>query len=108
MLKNQLGSKAKAWFQTATLLAEGHEDENAGLMGPFAAWAERMAHGGIVTRPTLAMLGEQGPEAVIPLNHGAGGNTINVTIYSTGPIEEQKLLRWIAEGIRPLWARAAI
>ena len=26
-----------------------------------------MARGGIVTRPTIAMLGERGPEAVIPL-----------------------------------------
>jgi len=42
-----------------------------------------LAEGGIVTRPTLAMIGEGGsPEAVIPLNRagGLGGNyTINVT-----------------------------
>ena len=44
------------------------------------------ATGGIVTRPTLAMIGEAGPEAVIPLNRtpgssalgGMGGITINV------------------------------
>ena len=29
-----------------------------------------MASGGIVTGPTLAMVGERGPEAVIPLNKG--------------------------------------
>jgi len=69
----------------------------------------RLAHGGIVTRPTLAMIGEAGPEAVVPLSRGGvGGDTIiNLTIYNTGPIEEQKLLRWIAEGIRPIWSRAA-
>jgi hypothetical protein len=37
-------------------------------------------HGGIVTRPTLAMIGEAGPEAVIPLNKigntGFGGGII--------------------------------
>ena len=41
-----------------------------------------MADGGIVTGPTLAMIGEAGPEAVIPLsqmgNMGASGVTINV------------------------------
>ena len=35
-----------------------------------------LAHGGIVTSPTLAMVGENGPEAVVPLNQ-MGGLTIN-------------------------------
>jgi hypothetical protein len=35
-----------------------------------------LAEGGIVTRPTLAMIGEAGAEAVIPLDRmGGGGNT---------------------------------
>ena len=50
------------------------------------------AHGGIVTRPTLAMLGERGPEAVIPLS-GRGGGGINVNIngpvYGLHDLEEQ-------------------
>ena len=40
------------------------------------------ADGGIVTRPTLAMVGEKGPEAIIPLSKmgGMGGGvTVNVT-----------------------------
>jgi hypothetical protein len=40
-----------------------------------------MAEGGIVTSPTLAMIGEAGPEAVIPLSRlsqTGGGVTINV------------------------------
>jgi phage-related minor tail protein len=39
-----------------------------------------MANGGIVTSPTLALIGEAGPEAVVPLNRagGVGGVTINV------------------------------
>ena len=32
----------------------------------------RLAHGGIVTRPTIALIGERGPEAVIPLGNTAG------------------------------------
>jgi hypothetical protein len=40
----------------------------------------KMAEGGIVQRPTLALIGEAGPEAVVPLGGGAGlGNQINVT-----------------------------
>jgi hypothetical protein len=40
-----------------------------------------LAEGGIVTSPTLAMIGERGPEAVVPLNRasGVGGITVNVT-----------------------------
>lgn len=47
-----------------------------------------LANGGIVTSPTLAMIGERGPEAVIPLTGanagmGMGGGT-NVTINVNG------------------------
>ena len=38
-----------------------------------------MAKGGIVNQPTLAMIGERGPEAVVPLNKGMG-MTVNITI----------------------------
>jgi hypothetical protein len=43
-----------------------------------------MANGGIVTGPTLALIGEAGPEAVVPLDRmgGMGGN--NVTIHVNG------------------------
>jgi hypothetical protein len=43
--------------------------------------ATPFAMGGIVTRPTFAMIGESGPEAVIPLNRAGGmglGLTVNV------------------------------
>lgn len=40
-----------------------------------------MAAGGIVDKPTLAMIGEAGPEAVVPLNRMPGGNkTYNITV----------------------------
>jgi hypothetical protein len=42
-----------------------------------------LANGGIVTSPTLALIGERGPEAVIPLtgpNAGAGMGGMNITI----------------------------
>ena len=39
-----------------------------------------MADGGMVTGPTLALIGEAGPEAVVPLDRmgGMGNVTINV------------------------------
>ena len=48
----------------------------AGRMG-----IPRFAEGGIVTGPTLALIGEAGPEAVVPLDRMStgGGVTINVT-----------------------------
>jgi hypothetical protein len=52
----------------------------------------RLAEGGIVTSPTIAMIGEgREPEAVIPLSKlgsmgfGGGGNTFNVTVTSADP-----------------------
>jgi hypothetical protein len=53
-------------------------DDNGGSGGRMAIPA--MANGGIVTSPTLALIGEAGPEAVVPLNRagGMGGVTINV------------------------------
>jgi hypothetical protein len=42
-----------------------------------------LADGGIVTGPTLAMIGERGPEAVIPLS-GRGGGMGNYTINING------------------------
>jgi hypothetical protein len=45
-----------------------------------------LADGGIVTSPTLAMIGEAGPEAVVPLNGKNGGMGGNVTINVSGGI----------------------
>jgi tape measure domain-containing protein len=40
----------------------------------------KMAAGGVVTGPTLAMVGEAGPEAIVPLDRAGGlGNQITVT-----------------------------
>ena len=44
------------------------------IITPFAT-------GGIVTRPTIGLIGEAGPEAVIPLGRGGmGGGTVNINI----------------------------
>jgi len=53
--------------------------------------AIKLAEGGIITRPTLAVVGERGPEAVIPLNQygraiGAGAGGVNMTVNFYGDI----------------------
>ena len=50
----------------------------------FIGGAVPMAKGGIVTAPTLIQAGEQGAEAIIPLNQAqnilGGGTTVNVVV----------------------------
>ena len=45
----------------------------------------RLARGGIVNQPTIALIGESGPEAVVPLNRGNGGAG-GVTVNLYGPV----------------------
>jgi hypothetical protein len=61
---------------------------------------EYLAEGGIVTGPTLAMIGEgRGPEAVIPLSKlgsmgfGGGGGGITVNVTSADPNEVVRALQ---------------
>jgi hypothetical protein len=63
--------------------------------GPWVNFGEipnvklpRLAEGGIVSSPTVALIGESGPEAVIPLDKlgkMGQGNTINITVTSADP-----------------------
>ena len=79
-----------AWLQT-----EGAHN----LLGiPWTA----MASGGIVDSPTLALIGESGPEAVVPLGRSGmgGGTTVNVNVAGSilteseiGEIVQEQLLR---------------
>jgi hypothetical protein len=61
-----------------------------------------LAAGGVVRSPTLALIGEAGPEAVIPLSRGAqygvgpagsGGPVVNITVTSADPQEVVKALQ---------------
>jgi phage-related protein len=42
----------------------------------------RMAAGGIVTRPTIALIGEAGPEAVVPLGSSTGFGNVTINVYA--------------------------
>lgn len=69
-----------------------------------------LQRGGIVTRPTIALIGEAGPEAVVPLHHlrmphvplmediPAGGTEIVVNVNVAGSVvAEQDLARTVRE-----------
>lgn len=68
----------------------------SGLGGQYGIPA--MASGGIVSGPTLAMIGEAGPEAVIPLDRlgTMGGITVNIT---GSVVTENDLIESIRKGL---------
>ena len=63
-----------------------------------------LANGGLVTEPTLAMIGEAGPEVAIPLDRlgGLGGTTINVTVTSADPQAVVEAIRRYTRSNGPL------
>lgn len=71
-----------------------------GIGGAISAVIPGLADGGVVTSPTLAMVGEAGPEAVIPLSqlgrYGGGGT--NITINST--VADERLGDVIVNALR--------
>lgn len=59
-----------------------------------------MATGGIVTDPTMALIGEAGPEAVIPLNRMGSMGSTYVTVNISGSVTtERDLVDAITQGI---------
>ena len=74
-----------------------------------------LAKGGIINKPTLAMIGEDGPEAVIPLSQrnnpqgvGMGGGTFNITVNAGGitdRTDKRTLAREIGNMIQQEMAR---
>jgi len=58
----------------------------------------RLADGGIVTSPTVAMIGEAGPEAIIPLDRAGGLGNVTVNV-SGSVITEGDLVEKIRRGL---------
>jgi hypothetical protein len=52
----------------------------SGIGGIALGMIPKFATGGIVTQPTLAMVGEAGPEAIVPLRSGFGSGNITVNV----------------------------
>lgn len=61
-----------------------------------------MQRGGIVSKPTLALLGEAGPEAVVPLNRGMHNVTIHGPLVVIEGSADRKTAEYAAELI---WQR---
>ena len=63
------------------------------------------AEGGIVTRPTLGLVGEAGPEAVIPLDQlGQAGNTYHVTVNIDGGLDSASAIGERVEEALTVWS----
>ena len=97
---------ANAWIKTANLIIRGLNlikpgkdipsipevsfgrlGDSGGNTGGAGLAVPAMATGGIVTGPTLALIGEAGPEAVIPLDRlgSMGGATYQINVNGGDP-----------------------
>jgi hypothetical protein len=78
------------------------------------------ATGGIVTRPTFALIGEAGPEAVIPLNKtpgssplpnnigGIGGGNTTINVYPSPGMDEVELASLVSREISFMMRKGSI
>jgi len=102
------------WAQNAEIAAQKARDAMAHFgtvtpgfhvsgFDPEGLDVPHMAEGGIVTRPTLAMIGERGTEAVVPLgkNFGMGGNA-TIILERDGRKEAEWLVPYIPGGVERL------
>jgi hypothetical protein len=96
---------------TAVKWSDGHwtcEPTGGGGGGGGGDNLSPMAAGGIVMRPTRALIGEAGPEAVIPLgrsNGGGLGNTVVVNVAGS-VISENELVETLSDRLgRRLFAQ---
>ena len=74
------------------------------LTSESGSWANfqaaKLALGGIVRSPTLAMIGEAGPEAVIPLGRGGGMGTVNNFHFHGSVYGVEDLKEAVVEAVR--------
>jgi hypothetical protein len=72
--------------------------------GDFPSRVPRLAAGGIVTRSTMAVVGEAGPEAIIPLDKaGMGG----VTVIINGDVTGEEIVKKVRDGLLKVGNRNA-
>ena len=85
-----------------TKITKAEKKSISDLAESLAVDIPAMAAGGIVTGPTLALIGEAGPEAVIPLNRNntPTGNTINLTVNAGMGADGNQIGREIVDAIK--------
>jgi hypothetical protein len=75
LAKTLVGTPGYTGMTVGQIEAERMRESGNRFSGP------KMAEGGIVTKATTALIGEAGPEAVIPLSKMGGmGTTVNITV----------------------------
>ena len=80
--------EAIKWLWNTTVGGFGFEIPSwVPLVGGKSFSIPEMAKGGIVRSPTVALLGEAGPEAVVPLG-GAGFGNVTIQVYALTPTAE--------------------
>ena len=92
---------AKLWNNTVGKLSFSIPDWVPGIGGKGFSVPNipMLGDGGIVTGPTLAMIGERGPEAVVPLDRaGSIGGNVQIVINST--IADETLPEKIVQALR--------
>lgn len=91
---------AKAWNSTIGKLKFAVPDwvPVIGGKGFSVPDIPQLANGGIVTGPTLAMIGEAGPEAVIPLDKAGGFGNVTININAT--VADERLGDVIVNALR--------
>ena len=74
------------------------------LTSESADWAKfelaKLAQGGIVRLPTMALVGESGPEAVIPLGRGGGMGSVNNFHFHGAVYGVEDLKEAVVEAVR--------
>lgn len=70
-----------------------------GVNIPLMSQIPMLANGGIVNKPTLAMIGEAGAEAVVPLNKKNNPLGGGLTIIVNGDVSGQDLIEKVSEAI---------
>lgn len=97
------GAVAAAWAPAAAMVSLATLGSNsvpamAGLISTVGLAQmlaiPMLAEGGIVSSPTLVLAGEKGPEAIVPLDSGMGGQQIN--LYLDG----DRLATWMHRASR--------
>ena len=96
-----VASKSKAKPKATTSKKPTTPAVSQGLLNKLAR-IPAMAAGGIVTGPTLALIGEAGPEAVVPLSgRNAGmGNTYNINVNAGMGTNGAQVGREIVDAIK--------
>jgi division protein CdvB (Snf7/Vps24/ESCRT-III family) len=87
-------------FEKPYRLALKKEKEQKALEESQLLSENMMANGGIVTRPTVALVGEAGPEAIIPLGRGRGMAPVyNITISNNTVFGEMDFKRLVVKAV---------